>query len=147
MDSLRVGEQCLAFAFAGGIAIFAWRKQSCPACRDFIVVPSCRFARIDAQYEMQVIAHDRISADRNGEGFRRELDTGFNLRPPVFEGLPVIAVGMKPTLRGLIAFRQHDRYRCAQPILPFYLCSPAFIAAITDTIKTENKNCNTKIFT
>ena len=62
---------------------------------------SCRFARIDAQYEMQVVAHDRISVDRNGEGFRRELDTGFNLRPSVFEGLPVIAVGMKPTLRGL----------------------------------------------
>ena len=37
-DSLRVDEQSLAFAFAGGVARFTWRKQSCPACRDCIVV-------------------------------------------------------------------------------------------------------------
>lgn len=91
-DSLRVGEQSLAFALAGGVASFARRKKSHPACGDFIVVPCCRFARVDAQHQMKVIAHDRASIDRNGEGIGHELDMGFNPRPSVFEGLPGVAI-------------------------------------------------------
>jgi hypothetical protein len=91
-DSVWVGEQAPEFAFDRVVAILARRKQPEPTRGDFVVVPCACFARIDAQYQMQMIAHDRIGVDGDSEAFGYELDAGFDTCLAVFEGLPGIAV-------------------------------------------------------
>lgn len=91
-DSVRVSEQALAFAFDRVVVILARWEQSNPARCDFLIVPCCRFVWVDAQYQMQMIAHDRVGVDGDSEAFGHEMDTGFDPRLSVFEGLPGVAV-------------------------------------------------------
>ena len=82
----------LAFAFDRVVAILARRKQPDPTRCNVVVVQCACFARIDAQYQMQVIAHDRIGVDGDSEAFGHELYAGFDPCLAVFEGLPGVAV-------------------------------------------------------
>lgn len=68
-DSVRVGKQALAFAFDGVVAILARWKQAHPARCDFVVMPCCRFVWVDAQNQVQMIAHDCVGVDGDSEAF------------------------------------------------------------------------------
>lgn len=73
-DSVRVCEQALALAFDRVVDILARWEQSDPARCDFVIVPCCRFVWGDAQYQMQMIAHDRVGVDGDSEAFGHELE-------------------------------------------------------------------------
>jgi hypothetical protein len=81
-----------AFGFDRGVAILARREQADPARGDLVIGPTQCFVRVDAQHEMQVVAHHRIGVDRDGEASGDEADALLDPVPVMLKRLTAVVI-------------------------------------------------------
>jgi hypothetical protein len=92
LDPDGVGQQSQAFGFDGVVAVLAGREQADPALGNLVIGPAQRLARIDVQHQMQVVAHDGVGVDRDGEALGDEADALLDPAPAMFEGPTAVVV-------------------------------------------------------